>query len=311
MRQSEPTMNGRLDLIQRGPFCAVALVLQATAFATLQAQEPADFALGVADPAVADSRIAHRESRITSPAWERRSPPAAPLKLTGRQECLPHLNPTTSHSAIPWSEIGAKAGADYHGDGLSVEAETNGARLRCDFQKLVGEVTSEGLGLRSTYAAADTPAAKDSPPDERFRVTARSLSRAETIAEHTTLLPPTGTVSVNGQTARFTRSGLIEEFSVSMDGVRQDFIVPERPAGTGELQVQLDMSGATVERVASGAQLVLCGSGRKIAYSHLRVTDATGKELIARMIVSGSAAGPAAPVNGSLTGPTRDGKAHR
>ena len=66
-------------------------------------------------------------------------------------------------------------------------------------------------------------------------------------------------------------------------------MVLERPAGAGELAVRLAVSGARVEPAASGAQLVLEDSGRKIAYSRLRVTDATGKELPARMEVEDDA----------------------
>jgi len=71
-----------------------------------------------------------------------------------------------------------------------------------------------------------------------------------------------------------------------MDGLRQDFIIEQRPVGTGPLRMELDVAGARVEPSAGGAQLVLENSGRKIAYSRLRVTDATGKELTARMEVS-------------------------
>jgi hypothetical protein len=70
-----------------------------------------------------------------------------------------------------------------------------------------------------------------------------------------------------------------------MDGVRQDFIVEQAPPSPpgGELVVKLAVAGAQVEPAADGARLVLTHSGRKIAYSRLRVTDATGKELPARM----------------------------
>ena len=74
-------------------------------------------------------------------------------------------------------------------------------------------------------------------------------------------LPGHGTVTVAGQTVRFTRPGLVEEYSVSMDGVRQDFVVPDEPAGEGELRVQLAVSGARVESAPYGAQLVLEQSG--------------------------------------------------
>src|SRR5438034_10812134 len=129
-----------------------------------------------------------------------------------------------------------------------------------------------------------------------------------TLFPYTTLFrsPPTGAVSLDGQTARFTRPGLVEEYSVSMDGVRQDFLVLERPVGAGELAVRLAVSGAKVEPAVCGARLVLENSGRGIAYSRLRVTDATGKELTARIEVVGSAAAPGAPVNASITGGTLD-----
>jgi hypothetical protein len=87
---------------------------------------------------------------------------------------------------------------------------------------------------------------------------------------------------------RFRRPGLTEEYSVSLDGVRQDFIVGEAPPSppAGELVVKLAVAGAQVEAAADGARLVLDHSGRKIAYSRLRVTDATGRELPARMEVT-------------------------
>jgi len=98
-------------------------------------------------------------------------------------------------------------------------------------------------------------------------------------------LENTGAVIINGQSVRFTRPGLVEEYTVSRDGVRQDFVVLERPAGIGDLALGLAVSGARVEPAADGARLVLENSGRKIAYSRLRVTDAMGKELTARLEV--------------------------
>src|SRR5216683_191354 len=56
----------------------------------------------------------------------------------------------TTSQAIPWSQIGAKAGADYQGSGLAVSPTAEGARLRCVFQRLQGEATREGLWLAST-----------------------------------------------------------------------------------------------------------------------------------------------------------------
>src|SRR5947199_9684621 len=66
-------------------------------------------------------------------------------------------------TSIPWSQLGAKAGADYKGDGQAVSPTAGGARLRCVFQRLEGEATREGLWLTSTVTNA---------VNERFRVTA-------------------------------------------------------------------------------------------------------------------------------------------
>ena len=173
--------------------------------------------------------------------------------------------PSKNAEAISWGQIGAKAAADYRGDGLSVAATAAGARLHCVFQRLDGEATGQGLWLVSTVT---------NPPGDRFRVVATAVGGQA--------LSSKGTVTVAGETVRFARAGLVEEYSVSMDGVRQDFVVPEKPAG-GQLKVQLAVSGAWVEPMADGAQLVLEQSGRKIAYSRVHATDSTGEELPARI----------------------------
>ena len=56
----------------------------------------------------------------------------------------------TQPAAIPFSDIGARATANYQGDALGVTATADGARLRCGFQKLEGHATPEGLWLEST-----------------------------------------------------------------------------------------------------------------------------------------------------------------
>src|SRR5213593_1343307 len=80
-------------------------------------------------------------------------------------------------TSIPWpacpasagrSQIGAKAGTDYTGDGLAVVPTTDGARLRCVFQRLEGEATREGLWLSSTANDAVS---------EPFRVVVSSVGR--------------------------------------------------------------------------------------------------------------------------------------
>ena len=205
-----------------------------------------------------------------------------------------------SSAPIPMDQLGAVAGKQYQGDGLSVVATPDGASLRCAFQRLEGQVTREGLLLSSTA---------DNNSGERFRVRAASVGRtddfgfgelfplnyvaadvrrlklpdAETqtpdlfraslrrLLQFDAALPPTGLVSVTDNVARFIRPGLTEEYTVSVDGVRQDFVILEKPGGAsvpasrlasslappaqGELRVELSVTGAKVERAADGVRL--------------------------------------------------------
>jgi hypothetical protein len=185
-------------------------------------------------------------------------------------------SPTTKPSEpIPLARLGAVAGKQYEGDGLSVAATREGARLRCVFQRLEGQVTPEGLWLTSTAQGAT---------GERFRVVAvavgrqeggRASPRAQTSSGKvrepglagTLALPGAGTVEVAEGLARLVRPNLVEEYSVSVDGVRQDFVVGEKPGGEGALRVELEVAGAQAEPLVKGARLVLVGSGRKLAYS--------------------------------------------
>ena len=216
------------------------------------------------------------------------------LSATRDVGCTPNGPPAKNAPAIPWDQIGAKAGADYQGDELRMTPTVGGARLHCVFQRLDGEATREGLWLSSTVT---------NQANDRFRVRAVAVGRCGSNVERgawerervrpalqgqgsdVSGLSGSGTVSVDGETARYSRLGLVEEYSVSMDGVRQDFVVTTKPAGAGELQVLLDVAGAKVERMAGGSRLVLPQSGRKIAYRRLRATDARGRELPARLEV--------------------------
>jgi hypothetical protein len=193
----------------------------------------------------------------------------------------------TQATAIPFSDIGAKATVDYKGDALGITATSDGARLRCGFQKLEGHATSKGLWLESTEPGAEG----------KLRMVATAVSRNAMVGSSrcddrtaprtvpTTTLPATGTVSVGDKLVRFTRPGVTEEYSVSVDGVRQDFVIAAPPAGAGDLRVELALGGARAEAMAGGAKLKLDGSSRALVYSRLRVEDAAGRELTARLEV--------------------------
>jgi hypothetical protein len=208
----------------------------------------------------------------------------------------------TQPPAIPFSEIGVRATANYQGDALGITTTVDGARLRCGFQKLEGYSTTQGLWLESTkpgaagclrvVAQAVGRAVPCAPsPTE---VSSSRSGGAQGTARPTVRFPNTGEVSVADKLVRFTRPGLTEEYSVSVDGVRQDFIIESPPLAphpsplnpsAGDLRVELALSGARAEPTGSGARLSLDGSGRTLAYSRLRVEDALGRELMARLEV--------------------------
>jgi hypothetical protein len=262
----------------------------------------------------------------------------------------------TQSAAIPFSDIGVRATANYQGDALGVTATADGARLRCGFQKLEGQATPEGLWLESTKPGgagrlrlvavavgrggsgarpcAPTEAASsvrsgmsivtvpqnDQAPlgapcthgaasffdlplltelentfsDVPFYSHAAPNGAVACLRQGAPTLLRNGEVSVADKRVRFTRPGLTEEYSVCVDGVRQDFIIESPPLNpqrstlnqsAGDLRVELALSGARAEATASGARLRLDGSGRALAYSRLRVEDATGRELSARLEV--------------------------
>lgn len=173
--------------------------------------------------------------------------------------------------------FGARATITGQGTGLKVETTGAGARLQCAFQRLEGEVTPEaGLWLTSTITGQ---------PASRFRVMAAAIGRGDGAGER---LAEGGTVTVEDGLVRWVRPALVEEYSVSVDGVRQDFVIAKRPSGAGELRVELAVSGASAELAADGARLTLAGSGRRLAYDQLRATDAANLELPARVVVAGA-----------------------
>jgi hypothetical protein len=174
-------------------------------------------------------------------------------------------------AAIPFAQLGSEADKKGGSTASSITPTATGARLKALMQDLEGEATPEGLWLTST-------ADEDVGKVNRFRVKAAAFGHSSSV-----VMPSTGTVHASQQSVLWLRPGLIEEYSVSSDGVRQDFVLMQRPAGVGsEIAMDLEITGARVESADYGVKLTVTATGRELAYSRLKVTDATGKELSAR-----------------------------
>jgi len=199
---------------------------------------------------------------------------------------------STGQKSIPFSQLGDEAQKHFKGAGIDIKPTQKGAKLQAIMQDLEAEATPEGLWLTST-------AEEDSGMSNLFCVRAMALGRkwiaspaVSNMREpgedgvRMTVLPPAGIVRTDSRSAIWLRPGLAEEYTVSTDGVRQDFIILERPSGEADgLVVELDVAGARLEGAAYGARLTLTATGRELAYSRLKVTDSAGKELTARMEV--------------------------
>ena len=173
------------------------------------------------------------------------------------------------------SEISLKlhASKQAEGKGVSIKASESGAHLETRFQRLGGEVDEKGLCLWST--------AKDDP-QTRFSVKATGIGRQD---GDLTPLQPFGRVQTERDVVRFLRPGLVEEYSVSVDGVRQDFVIAEPPPGQGDLRVELSVVGATAQPSDRGVILVPQGSQRRLAYHRLHVVDARNRVLSAKLLM--------------------------
>lgn len=159
---------------------------------------------------------------------------------------------SASAEVISFGSQVARALAGQAEIGLRVTATDDGARLHCAFQKIAAEATPTGLWLTSLSGAV---------PD-RFQIRAARAGRGGEFQK----LPEKGSVIMADQKAVWARAGLIEEYSVNMDGVRQDFLLTTRPAGGGALQVELTAQGCRVSGRREGVLLTLAESGRQIAY---------------------------------------------
>lgn len=175
--------------------------------------------------------------------------------------------------AIPLADDRANATAGWPDDVPGIHTTADGVRLPCGYQQLAGCATPRGLWIESTRSGATN----------KLQVVATALGRG---LAPLTALAADGKVSLGSNLVQFSRPGLTEEYSVSVAGVRQDFVVVGRLPGTGELRLELSLTGARVEAVAPGATLTFAGSGRSLSYGRLRVEDAAGRELPARLEVT-------------------------
>ena len=158
---------------------------------------------------------------------------------------------------------------------LSVTELWNGFRLDCLMQDLQADVTMNGAIIRST---------SESEGAGVFSIRAARGGREGLMRE----LPlKVDRVNASDNAVSIKRAHVVEEYTASCDGIRQDFIITGRPEGMGKLFVELAMEGAAPVLVMKDGIKVRLASGRELVYHALRVFDATGKRLEAEFGMAG------------------------
>src|SRR5262249_12627059 len=129
------------------------------------------------------------------------------------------------------------------------------------FQKLEAHATPGGLWVHSTIQGHESSLHLVATAIDRVKTTELLTAGAESVLttqfpapnwfeqgerDHVPL-PEKGTVSIDGELVSLWRPAVIEEYSASAAGVRQDFVIRERPPGEGQLQLELQLTGARAE----------------------------------------------------------------
>jgi len=178
---------------------------------------------------------------------------------------------------IPFNRLGAEIDQKYGGQATGAVATERGYRLAAKMQSLVADVTAGGLTVTS-IAKSEGAGSFSVLPVAVNGVKAQKGGK-----------PVAG--SASDGTVTLDRGIISERFSASTDGIRQDFIIPaparqgKTKSASSELMLTLAVKGAKLSNheKAQNAVLLTLPTGRKLVYNRLRVTDAQGRELPARM----------------------------
>jgi hypothetical protein len=189
-------------------------------------------------------------------------------------------NPVTGEkqTPIPFNRLGAEVDKRYNAEAAEPVATGSGYKLAARMQALEAEVTAGGLIVTSL---AQTEGGG------LFSITPVAVNGVQTPKGLTT--PVT---SSSDSTIMLNRGCIVERFSASSDGIRQDFIIPQAPArNASDLVLTLAVNGAAIRKYekAENTALLTMASGRKLVYGKLHVTDVTGRELSAQMIIPAEA----------------------
>jgi hypothetical protein len=156
-----------------------------------------------------------------------------------------------------------------------VERRADGTvRMNAPMQAMEALISSDGVRLNSVGAGGSAG----------FTWRLSGIGRG-----HDVEAVSAGSIVTAGDVVSLQHPELIEQFSASSDGIRQDFLLPKRPSGLDELVLELTVRDASLLSLSggtAGAVELRMADGRLLHYQALRVADAYGKTIAAHMEVA-------------------------
>jgi len=148
-----------------------------------------------------------------------------------------------------------------------------GATLLCPMQGLKAEITPTSYKLIST-SSKNT--------GDSFNLTIDGIGREKSLLKNPNAK---ASVKVEDNMVKVYGNNVIQEFTTKYSGIRQDFIITNKPSGKGRLVIDLNVDNATIKENRTGV-FVLMSQGRSLTYDSLHVTDANGKVLNAHFNIT-------------------------
>ena len=206
------------------------------------------------------------------------------LGLLGRACLMGALLMSYTHGSVPVVEAAAPVLTSsmqtalkkaIQQKALAIQAVPHGASIPSPAQSLTGQVDTTGMTIVSHPKNTQT---------STFSIKSSTMIRGET---KRISIARKGVLAISDRQVTINKGILSEILTTSSEGLRQDFVIPKRPAGTGALTLEATVSGATVHTEANQIRLTLDHSKRAMLYRKLLATDAAGKTVPAHFVAAG------------------------
>ena len=139
---------------------------------------------------------------------------------------------------------------------LRIEKVDGGVRVYNTIHSLSADIDNKGLTVSSRVNKNVDP----------LGIYIHAFGRGDVITEISD-----GTVTKKDQLVEIQHAQLKQVVTSTVDGIRQDFVIEERPAGQADLVLSINIENATFN--VRGDSVAIAHAGRKLSYNKLHVYD--------------------------------------